>query len=52
MRRDREALDDPDQVFRREGGGFARLDRMFKGELLQILASFNEAIWRNETHAS
>jgi type I restriction enzyme, R subunit len=26
---DREALDDPDLIFRREGGGFARLDRIF-----------------------
>ena len=30
---DREALDDPDLVFKREGGGFARLDTVFGGEL-------------------
>lgn len=42
---DREALDDPDLVFKREGGGFQRLDRIFDGELPQVLATFNEAIW-------
>ena len=30
---DREALDDPDLIFKREGGGFARLDRLFDGQL-------------------
>jgi type I site-specific restriction endonuclease len=42
---DREALDDPDLVFRREGGGFARLDRIFGGELQQVLDTFNESLW-------
>jgi type I restriction enzyme, R subunit len=42
---DREALDDPDLVFRREGGGFARLDRIFGGELQQVLDAFNESLW-------
>jgi len=42
---DREALDDPDLVFRREGGGFARLDRIFGGELHQVLDTFNESLW-------
>ena len=42
---DREALDDPDLVFKREGGGFNRLDKIFNGELPQALAAFNEAIW-------
>ena len=42
---DRAALDDPDLVFRREGGGFARLDRIFGGELQQVLDSFNESLW-------
>lgn len=42
---DRAALDDPDQVFRREGGGFARLDRIFEGTLQQVLDSFNESLW-------
>lgn len=30
---DRAALDDPDLVFKREGGGFSRLDRIFDGKL-------------------
>ena len=42
---DREVLDDPDLVFRREGGGFARLDRIFGGELQQVLDTFNESLW-------
>ena len=42
---DREALDDPDLVFKREGGGFKRLDKMFNGELPKVLEAFNEAIW-------
>ena len=42
---DREALDDPDLVFRREGGGFTRLDRIFGGELQQVLDTFNESLW-------
>ncbi|MBL8815202.1 MAG: type I restriction-modification system endonuclease [Planctomyces sp.] len=43
---DRDALDDPDLIFAREGGGFARLDRIFSGELQTILDSFNESIWQ------
>jgi type I restriction enzyme R subunit len=42
---DRAALDDPDLVFKREGGGFARLDRIFGGELQQVLEAFNESLW-------
>ena len=42
---DRAALDDPDLVFKREGGGFARLDRLFAGELQQVLDTFNDALW-------
>jgi type I restriction enzyme R subunit len=42
---DREALYDPDLVFRREGSGFTRLDRIFGGELLQVLDTFNESLW-------
>ena len=44
---DRAAFDDPDLVFRREGGGFARLDRLFGGDLGQVLERFNEAIWES-----
>jgi hypothetical protein len=42
---DRAALDDPDLVFKREGGGFVRLDRIFGGELQQVLDTFNESLW-------
>jgi type I restriction enzyme R subunit len=42
---DRAALDDPDLVFKREGGGFGRLDRIFGGELEQVLDAFNDALW-------
>jgi type I restriction enzyme, R subunit len=42
---DRSALDDPDLVFKREGGGFARLDRIFGGELQQVLDAFNDSLW-------
>lgn len=42
---DRAALDDPDQVFRREGGGFTRLDRIFEGKLQEVLDTFNESLW-------
>ena len=42
---DRSALDEPDLVFKREGGGFARLDRIFSGELQDVLDTFNDAIW-------
>jgi type I restriction enzyme, R subunit len=43
---DREALDDPDLVFRREGGGFARLDRIFEGQLQAVLENFNDSLWQ------
>lgn len=42
---DRAALDDPDLLFKREGGGFARLDRIFGGELQEVLDAFNDSLW-------
>lgn len=42
---DREALDHPDQIFKRDGGGFNRLDKLFEGQLLQVLSNFNKSIW-------
>jgi type I site-specific restriction endonuclease len=42
---DREALDEPDLIFKREGGGFKRLDRIFDGSLQIVLDQFNESIW-------
>lgn len=41
----RAALDDPDLVFKREGGGFARLNRIFDGQLASVLGTFNDALW-------
>ena len=45
---DREALDDPDLIFRRDGGGFARLDKMFDGHLADTLETFNELLWKKK----
>jgi type I restriction enzyme R subunit len=42
---DREALDDPDLIFKRDGGGFARLDKLFNGQLQPLLEAFNDALW-------
>jgi type I restriction enzyme R subunit len=42
---DRDALDDPDLLFKTQGGGFQRLDRIFGGRLLQTLEAFNDALW-------
>ena len=42
---DREALDDPDLIFKRDGGGFKRLDKVFDGSLQSLLDQFNESLW-------
>jgi type I restriction enzyme R subunit len=42
---DREALDEPDLIFKREGGGFARLNKLFDGTLQNVLDQFKESIW-------
>jgi type I restriction enzyme, R subunit len=42
---DRAALDDPDLIFKREGGGFKRLDKVFDGQLQPVLEAFNDALW-------
>jgi type I restriction enzyme, R subunit len=42
---DRAAFDDPDLLFQREGGGFSRLDRIFGGQLQEVLDTFNESLW-------
>jgi type I restriction enzyme R subunit len=41
---DRAALDDPDLVFKREGGGFNRLNKVFDGQLQQVLETFNDTV--------
>lgn len=43
---DREALDDPNLLWRRDGGGFARLNRVFDGEFDKVLETFNETLWQ------
>ena len=43
---DREALDDDALLFRREGGGWQRLNKVFAGELDEVLHRFNEAVWQ------
>lgn len=42
---DRAALDKPTLIFKREGGGFPRLNKLFDGQLQQILTNFNDALW-------
>ena len=49
---DRAALDDPDLIFKREGGGFVRLDKIFEGQLQPVLEAFNDALWTNESDAT
>ncbi len=45
---DRDALDDPDLIFKRDGGGFARLDKLFNGQLQPVLEAFNDALWTDD----
>lgn len=42
---DRSAIDDPDLIFKREGGGFARLNKIFDGKFDQVLHHFNDSVW-------
>ena len=39
-------IDDSEQLFKDENGGFTRLDRIFAGELQQVLDTSNESIWQ------
>jgi type I restriction enzyme R subunit len=45
---DRDALDDPDLIFKTLGGGFARLDKLFNGQLQPVLEAFNDALWSDD----
>lgn len=45
---DRSAIDDPVQIFQREGGGFVRLNKLFNGQLQELLGAFNDALWDND----
>lgn len=42
---DREALDDDALLFRREGGGWPRLNKLFGGELDGVLLQFQREVW-------
>ena len=42
---DREALDDDLLCFKREGGGWPRLKRVFSGELDGVLQQFQREMW-------
>ncbi len=42
---DRDALNDDNLIFRTEGGGFTRLNKVFDGKLEQLLDHFNETVW-------
>lgn len=42
---DRAALDEDHLIFKREGGGFTRLDKIFDGKLDQVLKHFNDSVW-------
>ena len=46
------ALDDPDLIFKREGGGFGRLDKIFNGQLQPVLAAFNDALWSTQPQSA
>ena len=43
---DRDAIDDPNLLFKRDGGGFPRLNKIFGGEHQQVLEQFNDAVWQ------
>jgi len=49
---DRAALDDPDLIFKREGGGFSRLDKIFNGQLQPVLEAFNDALWAQQPQSA
>jgi type I restriction enzyme R subunit len=41
----RAALDDQNFIFKREGGGFNRLNKIFDDKLDQVLKHFNDSVW-------
>lgn len=45
---DKEVMDSPDQMFKREAGGFNAINKKFDGELEEILHRFNELIWSSD----
>ena len=45
---DRAAFDVEHLIFKAEGGGFNRLNKIFEGHLEQVLNRFNDSIWRDQ----
>ena len=43
---DRASLDEEHLIFKREGGGFPRLNKLFDGDLAQVLSQFNDTVWQ------
>ncbi len=43
---DRASLDEDHLIFKREGGGFPRLNKLFDGQLAQVLSQFNDTVWQ------
>jgi type I restriction enzyme R subunit len=46
---DRDAIDDPNQLFKQQAGGFDRLNKQFDGQLQTVLDQFNTAIWDDQS---
>lgn len=46
---DKEAIDDPTQLFKQRAGGFDRLNKQFDGQLQAVLDQFNNAIWDKQS---
>lgn len=49
---DKDAIDDPNQLFKQRAGGFERLNKQFSGQLQNVLDEFNNAIWDEPYQAS
>lgn len=43
---DMDVIEDPVQIFKRDGGGYKRLNKIFGGELRKIVNEFNDALWQ------
>jgi len=38
-------IDEQNLIFKREGGGFNRLNKIFDDKLDQVLKHFNDSVW-------
>ncbi len=45
---DRASFDEDHLIFKREGGGFTRLNKLFEGQLAQVLSQFNDSLWQQQ----